>query len=464
MRNTTLLTVTAVGLLGMTLDVAGSDWMHWRGPTGNGTSPDATPPTEWSASKGIAWKKPIPGKGSGSPVIVGNRVFVVTAINTVGEEAAEAASSRAPQERAETRRRGEGGRPGRGGGRGGRGGRGGGEDEAPKTEHQFVVMCLDRSDGNTIWSKTVAEIVPHSGHHRDHGYASASPITDGKHVWAHFGSRGTYCLTVEGDLVWSRTDLGKMETRGGFGDGSSPVLEENSLIVPWDHEGSSYIASLNAKTGKTLWKTPREEGSSWTTPLIVENGEQKLVIQSGPGFARAYNFSDGKEVWHAAGQTERPVASPVASDGMVIVGSGFRGSFIGAYKLAGAKGDLTESASEVWTLEKGTPDIPSLLLSDGRLYFHSGKEGILSCHDAKTGKPHYSRERIEGMRGVYASPVAAAGHVYLTSRDGVTVVIKDSAKLEIVATNELGEPVDATPALVDKQIFIRGAKHLYCIE
>ncbi|MDG2124946.1 MAG: PQQ-binding-like beta-propeller repeat protein, partial [Verrucomicrobiales bacterium] len=145
------------------------------------------------------------------------------------------------------------------------------------------------------------------------------------------------------------------------------------------------------------------------------------------------------------------------------IGSGFRGSFFGAYKLDGASGDITDTDNQLWTITSGTPDVPSPVLSDGRLYFHSGKDGILSCVDAKTGKPHYTRERIEGLSRVYASPVAANGHVYLTGRDGTTVVIKDADKLKIVTTNNLGEPVDATPALVGNQLFIRSASHLYCI-
>ena len=405
---------------------AESGWPHWRGPNADGTSSDAKPPVEWSATKNVRWKTPIPGRGSSSPVVLGDLVFVTSAI---AEGAAAAA------------------RPG-----------------APKAEHQFVVLCIDRKSGELRWKKTVNELVPHSGHHEDHGFASASPITDGTHVWAHFGSRGTFCLTAgEGELVWSRTDLGKMDTRGGFGDGSSPTVHGKALIIPWDHEGDSYITALDKKTGKTLWKTEREHPSSWTTPLVVEHGGKELVIQSGEGAAVAYDLADGKEIWRADGQTARPVATPVSAGGVVYIGSGFRGSFLGAYQLDGAKGDITDSDKVLWTVSRGTPDIASLLLTGGRLYFHSGKDGILSCYNAKTGEAHYSRERIPGLNRVYASPVAAAGHVYLTGREGLTVVVEDGPELKVVASNELGEPVDATPALAGSEIFIRGNRHLYCI-
>ena len=218
------------------------------------------------------------------------------------------------------------------------------QENAPETLHQFIVMCIDRKSGKPRWEQTVAELVPHSGHHNDHFYASASPITDGKHVWAHFGSRGTYCLTVKGDLVWKRTDLGLMVLRGGFGDGSSPALHGDMLVIPWDTEdGNSYIIALDKLTGKTRWKKERDQISSWATPLIVDHGGRTLVIQNGVNFARAYDLKDGKEIWRAAGQTTRPIPTPIYHDGMVFIGSGHRGSFLGAYKLDGAKGDITGS-------------------------------------------------------------------------------------------------------------------------
>lgn len=435
-------------------EAADSDWPQWRGPNADGTSSDATPPVEWSATKNVRWKTPIPGRGSASPVVLGDKIFVATAI---GDEPKVREAQPAP--RRERSGQGAGDRRRRGGAP-----RGGEDAGPPLTKQQFVVLCLDRKSGAVRWQKVVNELVPHAGHHADHGFASASPITDGEYVWAHFGSRGTFCLkAADGELVWARTDLGKMETRGGFGDGSSPVLHDDRLIVPWDHEGGSYILALDKKTGKTLWKTERDHLSSWTTPLVVEHGGSKQIIHSGEGSAVSYDFASGVELWRADGQTARPVATPVASGGVVYIGSGFRGSFLGAYRLDGAKGDLTDSDKVIWTVTSGTPDIASFLLSGGRLYFHSGKDGILSCLDAATGKAHYSRERIPGLSRVYASPIAANGHVYLTGREGVTVVIKDGAKLEVVSSNELGEPVDATPALVGDALFIRGSKHLYCI-
>ena len=183
---------------------------------------------------------------------------------------------------------------------------------------------------------------------------------------------------------------------------------------------------------------------------------------NGEKFVRAYDLKTGKELWRCGGQTERPVASPVFHNGIVFVGSGFRGSFLGAFRLSG-RGNIQDTAEVAWVIDRDTPDIASPLLSSGRIYFHKGKSGQLSCVDASTGKPHYMASRIPGLETIYASPVAAGGHVYLTSRNGTTVVIKDADQLSIVATNSVHETVDATPAPVGNELFIRGEKHLFCI-
>jgi outer membrane protein assembly factor BamB len=219
---------------------------------------------------------------------------------------------------------------------------------------------------------------------------------------------------------------------------------------------------LDKLTGKTIWKTDRDEPSCWSTPLIVEHGGKKQVIMNGQNCARAYDLETGQERWRCGGQTQRPVASPVADNGLVFIGSGFRGSFLGAFRLDG-RGDIEGSQHVVWTIDRDTPDIASPLLTSGRLYFHKGKSGLLSCVDAATGRPHYTAARIPGLSNIYASPMAAGGHVYLTGRSGTTVVIEDADELNIVASNSVGETVDATPAPVDDELFIRGVDHLFCI-
>lgn len=421
------------------------NWGHWRGPDGNSVSTDSKPPTRWSETENVKWKVPVPGRGSGSPVIWEDKVFVVTAV-PADQEGVQQSSNQRPARRAG------------GGRRGGGAGIGGGS----QTNLAFKVMCFDRADGSLRWEQTAVTSTPHQGTHSTNGFASASPCTDGQQLYAHFGSRGLYCYTMDGQLKWSRQDFPPMDTRASFGEGSSPTIVDNMLIVPWDHEGESFLFAIDKNSGQTIWQVNRDEPTCWATPLIVEHDGGKQIVMNGQNFARSYDLKTGRELWRCGGQTERPVASAVSADGLVYIGSGFRGSFLGAFRLDGT-GDIEGSKSVAWTVDRDTPDIASLLLSDGRLYFHKGKSGVLTCLDAKTGRPHYTASRIPDITTTYASPVAAGGHVYLTGRSGKTVVIKDANDLQVVATNSVGETVDATPAPVDNELFIRGQEHLFCI-
>lgn len=411
---TLLLVYSLLFLLGVPAQA--DNWGHWRGPTGNGVALKANPPIAWSDTKNVKWKVPIPGRGSGSPVIWGDQVFVVTAV---------------------------------------------GGDGPALAKLQFKLLCLDRQSGALLWQQTATEATPHQGTHATNGFASASPCTDGQHVYAHFGSRGLFCYTLDGKLKWKREDFGHMNTRNSFGEGSSPTLEGDKILVPWDHEGPSYLFALNKLTGQTIWRTERDEPTCWATPLVIQHAGNKQVVLNGETCARAYDLETGKELWRCGGQTDRPAASPVAADGLVFVGSGFRGSYLGAFHPDGL-GDIENTKSVAWEIDRDTPDIASPLLSAGRLYFYKGKSGVLSCVDAATGKPHYMGQRIPGLNSIYASPIAAGGHVYLTGRSGTTVVIEDADEFKIVSTNSVGETVDATPAPVDNELFIRGEKHLFC--
>lgn len=393
------------------------DWAHWRGPTGNGVSLNAKPPVEFGESKNLKWKTPIPGAGSGSPVIWGDSIFVTSAVPT----------------------------------------------GKIKNESAFQTFCVNRKDGSVVWTQTAVVAVPHEGTHQTNTFASASPCTDGERVYSHFGSRGLYCYTMKGEKVWDR-DFGDMRIRNGFGEGSSPTIVDDLIIVPWDHEGKSALYALDKKTGEIKWETPREEPTCWATPLIaVDSAGNRQIVLNGQTAARGYDLATGKELWKCGGQTERPCASAVAADGVAYVGSGYRGAFIGAFNLTG-RGDLAKTKEVLWTHNQDTPDVASPLLSQGRIYYYKARAGQLTCVDAKTGKAHYAASRIPGIKETYASPVAAGGYVYLTARDGTIVVIDDSDKLKVVATNSVGEPVDATPAPVDNQLIVRGAKTLFCFE
>jgi outer membrane protein assembly factor BamB len=241
------------------------------------------------------------------------------------------------------------------------------------------------------------------------------------------------------------------------------ALAGDALIVNWDHEGDSFIVALDKRTGDELWRRQRDEITSWATPLIVEHEGRSQVIVNATGRVRGYDLATGDELWAAGGQTVNVIPSPVYGNGMVFVTSGFRGSALKAIRLAGATGDLTDSDAIVWSHDRDTPYVPSPLLYDGQLYFLKVNSGILTSVDAATGSVHYGPERLPGIDGVYASPVAADGRVYLVGRNGETVVLRHGPELEVLAQNRLDDDFSASPALVDGEIFLRGHRHLYSL-
>jgi len=410
-------------------------WPQWRGPVANGVAPLANPPLQWSEEKNIRWKIEIPGKGNSSPIVWGDRIYLTTAIATD-----KAVAPPAAQESGNSRRRGI----------------------APTNVQKFVLLALSRRDGKIIWQQTAIEALPHEGTHPDGTWASNSPITDGEHIFADFGSRGIYGYDMSGKLLWKK-DLGDMTTRNGFGEGSSPALHGNTLVVNWDHEGGSFMVALDKRTGKELWRVNRDEPTTWATPLVVMHAGRPQVIVNATNRVRSYDLANGNLIWECSGTTLNAIPSPVAAEGMVYVTAGFRGSALYAIRLADAKGDLSNSAAMVWKHGQDTPYVPSPLLYDGKLYFLKVNTGILSCFNAKTGEPHYSRQRLEGIANIYASPVGAADRVYLVGRDGTTIVIENNSSFEVLATNKLDDGIDASPALVDNEIYLRGKKFLYCI-
>lgn len=441
------------------------DWPQWRGPLANGVAPQGNPPATWSESENVKWKVKVPGRGTSTPIIWGQQIFIQTAIATGKKaepvEEKKAAANGSPNVFGQAQSPGDGaprdGQPRRRPGGGGLGGRG----EKPTEIHQFVLLCLDRQSGRTLWQQVAAESVPHEGHHPDHGFASHSPVTDGQLVFGWFGSRGLHCYDMGGKLQWSR-DFGVLRTANGFGEGCSPALFGDKLIINWDQEGDDFITVLDKKTGKELWKQSRDERTSWATPFVIEHAGQPQIITAASGKVRSYDLATGKTLWECAGLGSNVIPTPVAGHGMVFAMSGHQRPALLAIQL-GRGGDLTGSDAIVWKLEKETPYVASPLLYGDSLYFFSRTSGRISCYEAKTGRPRYEAVPLEALSGVYASPVTAAGRIYLVGRNGATVVIKPSEKLEVLATNKLDEKFDASPAVVGKELFLRGQEYLYCL-
>lgn len=414
-------------------------WPQWRGPESTGVAPEGSPPLHWSESKNLRWKVEIPGTGSATPVVWGERIFVLTAVDT-GKRPPDAPSLD-PQPPADSR---------------------GMSTAAPTTLHEFLVLCLDRMTGKTIWSRTAAEAVPHEGHHTSHGFASGSPATDGKILIASFGSRGIFAYDLDGQSLWKR-DLGRMKIKVGFGEGISPVLHGDSVIVNWDHEAGSFIACLDARSGQEKWREPRDEGTTWATPLVVERGGGTQVVVNGTQKTRSYDLASGKLIWECGGQAMNPIATPVAQDGVVYCMTGYKGYAVNAIRLD-SKGDVTDTQQVVWRRTDAGPYVSSPLLSDGLLYFTKERQGILMCLDAKTGLVKFGPERLPEIETVYASIVGAADRVYVAGREAATVVLKKGPKFEVLAVNRLDEGIDASPVVVGKQLYMRGSRHLYCFE
>ena len=256
------------------------------------------------------------------------------------------------------------------------------------------MIALDRVTGRTVWQTTVCEEKPHEGTHGTGSFASISPVTDGKNIYASFGSRGIYCLDLDGKVTW-KTDLGDMSIRATFGEGGTPAVGDGVLVVPWDHEEDSFVIALDTATGKERWRKSRDERTSWTSPVITEVNDRTQVIFAGTSASIGYDLKTGDEIWRCTGMTGNVVPTPIVGHGMVYLISGFRGAAIQAVKLDAAKGDVTGTDAVVWSHDKATPYIPSALLSGQNLYFLKGTGGILSCVDALTGEVRFDSERIE---------------------------------------------------------------------
>jgi len=443
-RTTAALLVPALALLACTAarttasraGDAHENWPQWRGPSWNGVASRADPPVTWSETENVRWKTPIPGAGHGSPVVWGDRIFLMTAIALDRDmPVPDVIPPGTPN-----------------------------INEHPQVvgswkPQRFVVMCLDRNSGEELWRRTVREAMPHQGHHNKGGFASASPVTDGEFVYAYFGSFGLYCHDLEGQLVWRR-DGEPQAIEDSLGEGSSPALSGNTLVIVVDSEQQSYVVAIDKRTGEELWRRDREETSNWSTPRIFTHAGREQVVVNG-ATVRAYDLATGEELWQCGGHTAGAIPMPAIGHGMVFTASGWRKDMLQAITL-GQSGDLTGSESVVWTLGRGVPYVPCPMLWGEELYLLEDQT-FLSCLGATDGAQHYVKHRLPGGLNFSASPVGAADRIYLLSEEGSTVVLRRGPRPEVLAVNELDEMFYASPAIVGDAIYLRGFEHLFCL-
>jgi outer membrane protein assembly factor BamB len=413
------LTFLLAFLLGSLVTASEGDWAYWRGRDATGMG-RGNPPLRWSDTEGIRWKASVPGRGISSPVVWGDRLFLTTAV---------------PTDPAATAR---------------------------LVEHRFVVLCYDRKTGTLLWERVARTETPHESYHTTYGsFASNSPVTDGTHVYAFFGSRGLYAYTLDGRLAWEK-QFEPLTMYMTFGEGAWTWVEGDTLLVVLDHEKESFLLALDKHSGRERWRVPRVGNTNWSGPYVTSVNGQKQVIVSASRESVGYDLESGKRVWWARGLGQNTIPQPVADLGLVFVMSGFRNPNLMAIRL-GREGDLTGTDAIVWENQRGNSYTPSPVLHDGILYMLTDS-GMLSALDAKTGTPHYQQQRLPKPYQFKASPIGADGKLYLATEMEDVVVVRMGPKFEVLATNTLKDQTFiASPAIVDGEIYLRGQDTLFAI-
>lgn len=421
-------------------------WPQFRGAAASGVADGTKLPDTWAGSgDNLRWKVKIPGLSHASPIVWGDRVYVTTAV-----------SSRADATF----------KPGL---------YGDGTASDDKSVHKWVVMALDRTSGKVVWERVAYEGVPKEVRHVKSTYASATPVTDGQVIVAWFGSQGLYAFDMDGLPLWSR-DLGRLDVGAynapdfEWGPASSPIIADGRVFVQADQQKGSYLLAVDAKTGKDLWRAERDELSSWATPAVYRSaraGVRAELVTNSPKRVRGYDPATGKELWTAGGSSMITAPTPIFTDDLIIVASG-RAPERPIFAIRpGAQGDITPATpgaakSLAWYKTARGSYMPTPVIYDGRLYVLSN-QGLLDAYDVSTGDEVYRQRLNHQGSGFSASPVAADGKLYFSSEDGEVFVVRAGPEFAILATNVMGEPLMATPALAGGTMFIRGQHHLFAI-
>lgn len=395
----------------LTGSVVAEDWSGWRGPRADGTVTDAGFPLNWSATENVKWKTPLPGTGHSSPIVSKGKVFVAGCV------------------------------------------------EADKKR---VLYCVDRSNGKILWERS-AVVSDLENKHNENSWASSTPAADGERVYITFYDKPqmrVYCYDYTGKLVWEKNP-GEFHSVHGFC--SPPMLYKDLVIVNGDQDApkgkTAYLVAFDKRTGEEKWRTDRPNKlRSYCPPVVIDTPGKKQLVLTGSKCVASYDPDTGKQNWIINGPTEQFVSSMVFHNGVLLLTAGFPEHWVMAIDPSGT-GNVTKT-HVLWSKQKEGGYVPSPVAHDGKLFLVDDR-GVASCWDVKTGAMKW-KERLSG-KGHHASAVAADGRVYFVSDEGITFVVKASGEFEVAAKNPLGEKVFASPAFSDGEIFLRGAKHLWCI-
>ena len=425
--------------------LAVEDWPQWRGPSGNGVSSDSGLPTHWSASEHIAWKVSLAGLGASSPIVWGDRVFVTSQTGSVPVQQGQHPQLARDDQDLARQENPIGGR--------------GMKTAASGEGVSLIVEAFRRSDGSRLWKYSARATGEFPELHEKHNLATPTPVTDGILLYAWYGNGQLVALDMDGSLVWTRhlgTEYSSFKTP--WGHGSSPVLYKDVLILLCDHIQNSYLLALDKSTGKERWKVDRGSGRvSHSTPLVVEAPKGDELIVNSSERIDAYNPASGEFLWHAGSKRQTPIPSPVFHNGVIYLSRGYRNSDFMAIQ-PGGRGDVSAS-NILWRAPSGASYVPSILYYDGLLYV-TNEVGIVMCSESETGKPVW-RQRLGGI--FFASPVAGGRKIYMVSETGETFVLRAGRKADILARNDLGERIIASPAISNGRLFLRSDGTLFCI-
>ena len=425
------------------------NWPHWRGPSSHGVSAETGLPTTWRADQNVAWRAPIAGLGTSSPIVWGDRVIVTSQVGAQGVVGGEhprlARDDRALADREQPI--------------GGRRPEPAAGNAAAREPVWFVVEAFRRSDGRRLWAhRTEATgLLPEV--HEKHNLATPTPVTDGRRVYAWFGNGQIVALDLSGRVAWARhlgVDYAPFDAR--WGHGSSPVLFGDLVILLCDHQSKSYLLALDARTGRERWKVDRGSGRvSHSTPLVVRRPDGDELLVNSSERIDAYDPATGTALWHTGSPRQTPIPSAVFHEGLIYLSRGYRNSDYMAIR-PGGRGDVTAS-HVVWQAASGASYVPSILYYDGLLYM-TNEVGVVTCADARTGERVW-RRRLGGV--FFASPVAGDGKIYLASETGETFVLRAGQTPEVLSRNDLGERLIASPAISQGRLFLRSDRTLFAV-